>query len=374
MSTDKKKPNKLQDTLLQYISQSGVSGHEEPIRSVVRDSWAPLTDRFEVSPLGNLYGIKQGEAKSTDTPRRRIALAVHMDGIGLVIERIVGEQLYFAGIGGFDPRILPGQEVIIHAESGPVPGVIVQLAPHLLSEPYTDEPVPMKDLVIDTGLGVNGVRERIRPGDVVSYGNLPFTMGSDCVAGHSLDNRASVAAVTHCLTELQRLRHEFDVIAVGTVQEEVAHYAGTVIADMKPDIAIVIDVTFASGPGADDHRTHALGSGPSIGIGANIHPKLAERLVELAKEIDLPYTIDPLPNMSGTDAVSIQNALDGVLTAVVSIPLRYMHTPVEVITMKDIARTGRLLAEFISRLNEEEFLTLKWEDETEDESADGENE
>lgn len=353
----------LKDTLKRTISEAGVSGHERPARDAIREIWEPYVDRFEQSPLGNLYGIKEGERKNPDAPRRKIALAVHMDGIGMVVERISGEMLYFAPIGGFDPRILPGQEVLIHSEGGPIPGVIVQLAPHLTSKPFDGQPVPLKDLVIDTGLGVGGVRERIHPGDVVSYANLPVEMGKDHVAGHSLDNRASVAAVTHCLRELQRMRHIFDVIAVGTVQEEVSYYSDTLINDLRPDIAIAIDVTFASGPGADDYRTRPLGSGPSIGFGANIHPALAKRICEICEEIEMPYTKDPLPNMSGTDAVGIQTAVGGVMTGVVSIPLRYMHTPVEVITMKDVRRAGRLMAEFISRLSEESFLSLKWEDE-----------
>ena len=104
--------------------------------------------------------------------------------------------------------------------------------------------------------------------------------------------------------------------------------------------------------------------GPSIGFGANIHPALAKSFCDLAEEIDMPFTRDPLPNMSGTDAVAIQNALGGVMTGVISIPLRYMHTPVEVITMKDVRRAGRLIAEYISRLTEESFAELKWEDES----------
>lgn len=353
----------LKNSLKSMISLPGVSGHEKPIRDTVREIWAPYVDRFEVSPLGNLYGIQEGDGGGAGTPRRKIALATHMDGIGMVVERISGEMIYFAPIGGFDPRILPGQEVLIHSESGPVPGVIVQLAPHLLSQPYLDKAVPLADLVIDTGLGVDGVRAQIQVGDIISYANLPVEMGKDHVAGHSLDNRTSIAAVTECLRTLRRMRHAFDVIAVGTIQEEVAHYSDTLINDLNPDIAIAVDVTFASGPGADDYRTRPLGSGPSIGFGANIHPALAKSFCDLAEEIDMPFTRDPLPNMSGTDAVAIQNALGGVMTGVISIPLRYMHTPVEVITMKDVRRAGRLIAEYISRLTEESFAELKWEDE-----------
>lgn len=352
----------ISDFLKEMISLPGISGHESDISKKIGEVWQPLTDQIQLSAIGNLYGIKKASAKNGTEPARRVMMAVHMDGIGMVVERLAGDVLYFAQIGGFDPRILPGQQVLIHTETGEVPGVIAQLAPHLLSKPFDGKPVPLDQLVIDTGMTADELKEAVHPGDIISYANLPFELPGGCIAGHSLDNRASVAAVTQCLAELQRFNHSWDVYAVGTTQEETTFLSGTTVFDVKPDIAIVIDVTFAKGPGVDGYRVKALDSGPSIGFGANIHPALYRQFKALAEQLDMPYTLDPLPSMSGTDAVPIQTAFGGVPTCVLSIPLRYMHTPVEVIALKDVMRVGHLMAEFIARLDDSSLAQLVWED------------
>lgn len=354
---------KIKDFLKEIISLPGISGYESSVSNAIAKTWEPLVDEVKISKIGNLYGVKNGSETKNGRQGKRLMMAVHMDGIGMVIEKISGEVLYFAPIGGFDPRILPGQFVIVHSQSGEIPGVVVQLAPNLLSEPFTGKPVPLDQLVIDTGLDSETVQEKIRVGDIVSYATLPQDLPVDCIAGHSLDNRASVAAVTQCLTELQRFNHCWDVYAVGTVQEETAFLGGhTSPFDIKPDLAIAIDVTFAKGPGADGWRTVALESGVAIGFGANLHPMLFNEIKQLCEQLDIPHTISPQPLMSGTDADPIQIAGAGVPTILLSIPLRYMHTPVEIISIKDVMRTGHLLAEFIARLTPDFTEKIRWED------------
>lgn len=352
---------KLQDFLKELISLPGISGYETPVSQAIAAFWKNYSDEIRISNVGNLYGIKKGLAKRGAKPRR-IILAAHMDGIGMVVERIHGEMLYFAPIGGFDPRILPNQQVWIHTRTEAIPGVIVQLAPHLLSKPYTDKPVPLQELVIDTGLEAEELKTRVQVGDIVSYANLPIDLPGDCIAGHSLDNRASVAAVTQTLMELQRFNHSWDVVAVGTTQEETTFLSHTVVNDLQPDLAIAIDVTFAAGPGVDGWRVKPLSSGPSIGFGSNFHPKLISELIAVCDALGIPYTKDWLPQRSGTDAEPIQNACGGVPTALISIPLRYMHTPIEVISMKDVLQVGHLMAEFIARLDENFMDKIVWED------------
>lgn len=355
---------KIKEFLCEIISLPGISGYETPVTNAIAKAWEPFVDEVKVSKIGNLYGIKRGSPSKDGKPNKRLMLAVHMDGIGMVIAKISGELLYFAPIGGFDPRILPGQFVNIHSQKGDFPGIIVQLAPNLLSESYEGKPVPLDQLVIDTGLEEKMVKETFRVGDIISYANLPQELPTDCIAGHSLDNRASVAAVTQCLTELQHMRHSWDVFAVGTTQEETAFLGGaTSPFDILPDLAIVIDVTFAKGPGADGWRTVALESGVSIGYGANLHPMLFAEIKQLCEQLDIPYTLSPQPLMSGTDADPIQITGAGVPTILLSIPLRYMHTPVEIISIKDVMRTGHLMAEFIARLSPDFTEKIVWEDE-----------
>jgi endoglucanase len=214
---------------------------------------------------------------------------------------------------------------------------------------------------VDVGLRHAEVEELVRVGDVVSFAQLPLELTGGAVAGHTLDNRASVAAVTHCLELLQRRKHAWDVWAVASVQEEIGLTgAYTSPFAIQPDFAIALDVTFAKGPGSTDWRTVPLGKGIALAWGPNIHPALYEALTKIADELDIPYSPEPAPSMTGTDAAAIQIVRAGIPCVLVSTPLRYMHTPVETVVLKDIQRAGRLIAEFISALPVDFMQTLEW--------------
>jgi endoglucanase len=207
------------------------------------------------------------------------------------------------------------------------------------------------------------VAARVNVGDLVSYATEPVELGGDAISGHSLDNRASVAALTVALEELQGKAHAWDVWAGATAQEEVTlGGAFTSAFSIRPDLAVAVDVTFAKGPGASDWSTHGLGKGVSLGLGPNIHPFLYKKFKEMAERLEIPVDTDVMPRHSGTDAYGMQVTAQGIPTMVVSIPLRYMHTPVEVVVVKDIQRTGRLLAEFIARLEIDFIKTITWDD------------
>ncbi|RME08872.1 MAG: M20/M25/M40 family metallo-hydrolase [Anaerolineae bacterium] len=176
-------------------------------------------------------------------------------------------------------------------------------------------------------------------------------MGEHLIAGHSLDNRASVVALTHCLELLQGRAHIWDVWAVATAQEEeTLGGAATSAFDLQPDLAIAVDVTWAQGPETPKHKAFPLGEGIPLGWGPNIHPGLHRAVKETAERLEIPVHLEPMPRHSGTDAYALQTARQGVPTLVVSIPLRYMHTPVEMVDLRDIRRAGRLLAEFVAGL------------------------
>jgi endoglucanase len=203
----------------------------------------------------------------------------------------------------------------------------------------------------------------IRVGDLVSFGIEPFEMSGDILCGHSIDNRASVAAVTVCLQELQSKAHVWDVFAVATVQEEIAGIgAATSAFELKPELGIAIDVTFGKGPGANDWQAFELGEGPTLGLGPNIHPFLHKKFKELAEQLEIPYSIEFLPDSSGTDGMTIQVTAGGIPVFVLCIPMRYMHTPVEMIALKDIRRAGRLLAEFVAGLEADFMQTITWDE------------
>ena len=344
--------------LKSLLSASGLSGFETPVTELIREKWEPLTDELSLSPLGSLHGIKHGSGKS-----HSLMIATHMDAIGMIVNQIDGEFLHITNLGGIDIRVLPGQAVNVHAESGVLPGIIAQPPAHLLPEGAGKGAVALEHLLVDVGLSARQVARKIKIGDTVSFATEPTEMSGGLLAGHSLDNRASVAALTLCLEELQSREHIWDVQAVATVQEETGlKGAKTSAFQIRPDLAIAVDVTFAKGPGASNWETFELGSGPTIGLGAVIHPFLHEQFKELAEKLEIPYSVEILPARSGTDGDDLQITAEGIPTIVISIPIRYMHTPVEVVATKDIQRTGRLLTEFITMLDDNFLEKIVWDD------------
>ena len=326
----------------------GLSGHEAPIRKVLEKTWQPITDELSVSRLGSLHGLKSGTAPE---PRPAILIAAHMDAIGLMVTGIVNGLLRVTEVGGLDARVLPGQLVSVHGRQD-LPGVIVQPPAHLLPAEAQEGPVPLKYLLVDTGLRPRQVNQQVRIGDMISFAQEPIQLQGDTLAGRSLDNRASVAALTLCLEDLQTRNHAWDVWAVATTQEEeTLGGARTSAFQLRPQIAVAVDVTWGESPGAPDHLTFPLDKGPTLGWGPNIHPGLHRSIKKTAEQIEVPFAVEVMPRHSGTDAFSIQVAAEGIPTMVVSIPLRYMHTPVEVVALKDIQRTARLLSEFITQLD-----------------------
>jgi len=349
----------LLDLLKEMLSVSGLSGFESPIREIVQEAWEPLTDELSVSKVGSLHGLKKGRGKD---PRRRVMISAHMDAIGMMVTTIDNGFLRVTEIGGIDHRILPGQLVTVHGRKQ-LPGVIVQPPGHLIPESVGDGPVDMKYLLVDVGLRPDEVAEMVRVGDIVAYAQQPLELTGEALAGHTLDNRVSVAATTLCLEALQNRVHDWDVWAVATAQEEeTLGGALTSPFDIQPDIAIVIDVCFAKGTGSTDWRSLPFGEGVGIGYGPNIHPALYDAFEKKAKALEIPYNRDLMPKMSGTDAMAVQIVAEGIPCAVLGIPLRYMHTPVETVSLKDIRRAGRLMAEFIADLTPDTLDQIHWEE------------
>ena len=345
--------------LKSLLSVSGLSAYETPVTRLIEAEWKPLVDEVHFSRLGSLHALKKGVAKE---PRPTILIATHMDAIGLIAKKIVDGFIYFAGVGGIDVRVLPGTPVLVHTSSGELPGVVAMPSLKLLPEGTKDGFLTMQHLVIDTGLLPAQISKRVRVGDVISFNTGPVEMSGESVSGHSVDNRASVAALTVALHELQSKSHSWNVWAVATTQEEVsAGGAATSAFQLKPNLAVAIDVTYGKGPGANSWDCFPIGKGPTLGLGPNIHPFLHQRFKELAEQLEIPFAVEPMPGMSGTDAMALQTAAEGIPTMLLGIPMRYMHTPVEVVAIKDIQRTGRLLAEFIGALEADFIEKIAWE-------------
>lgn len=344
--------------LKEMLSAAGLSGHEFPIREIITKTWKPLTDQLTISKLGSLHGLKRGTGEE---PRRRVLISAHMDAIGMMVTDIKDGLLRVTEIGGIDHRILPGQLVTVHGRE-PLAGLIVQPPGFLLPESIGAGPVEMKYLFVDVGLRPAEVIQKVRVGDLVSYAQEPLELTGEAMAGHTLDNRVSVAATTLCLEALQTRKHDWDVWAVASSQEEeTLGGAFTSPFDIRPDLAIVIDVCFAKGPGSNDWSSLPFGEGVGLGYGPNIHPALYDLFEKKAKALEIPYHRDLMPKMSGTDAMAVQIVAEGIPCAVLGIPLRYMHTPVETVSLKDVRRAGRLMAEFIADLAPDTLEQIHWD-------------
>lgn len=336
----------------------GLSGHESSVARYLEGAWRPLVDELSLSRLGSLHGLKSGQGPA---PRPSVALVAHMDSIGLIVTRIAQGFLYVGPVGELDPRVLPGQAVTVHSRQD-LPGVIVAPPSRLLPPEAGSGTLDLPYLLVDVGLEPDQVSGQVRVGDLVSFQSDPVELAGGVICGRALDNRVSVAAVTLCLEELLARRHAWDVWAVASVQEEI-DFAGAATSafELRPSIAVAVDVTFGRGPGADGWQTFPLDQGPTLAYGPNIHPALYQRFRSAAGNLEMPVRTEYMPVSSDTDGMALQVALEGIPTMVASIPIRYMHTPVELAALQDIRRAGRLLAEFVATLEADFLQNLSWE-------------
>jgi len=346
-------------TLLKTLTETpGPSGREHTICKIIEESWRPFVDEIRTDAMGSLIAIQYGNAPE---PRPALMAAAHMDEIGLIVTGIEGEFLRVHTLGGTDRRVLLGLEVIVHGRRD-LTGIIGTRPPHVLPVEERKKLVPWDKLFVDVGLSADEVKGLVRVGDHITIRRDLAELKNNLVAGKAMDNRASVTALTLTLDMLRSRDHAWDFYAVATVQEEVGVKGAITSAyGIDPHLAIALDVTFAKQHDSNGVGTFDFDKGPTIGIGPNLHPQVVEKLRETATSDEIPYQLEPLPGSSGTDAWGIQTAREGIPCGLLSIPVRYMHQPVETANLRDIERTARLLASFVARLNAD--FRPRWEDE-----------
>lgn len=350
----------LRSTLQQLLQARGPSGQEEDVAMVVADLMKPLCDQVEVDPLFTVLGWKQGQGPE---PRPKLALMAHIDEIFLLITAIEGSFLRFSQ-HGYDPRLLVGQEVMVGRQ--PLFGVIGDRPPHLLTSAERKHMPSVENLVIDLGLTPEETAAAISIGDVALLQSgdpaaplIPLL--GERVAGRALDNRLGVATLLAALDKLQGMRHPCDILAIANGGEELNHLgASTAAFRLLPDLAIVIDVTFGEQPGVDSDLSFPLGGGPVVGIGPNLHPVIAAKLIATAEALELAHGIEPLPANTGTDAWAVEVTAGGIPCGLVELPLRNMHSPVEVADLKDVTRAARLLAAFAAQVDADFVANLAY--------------
>jgi len=347
----------IPDLLDKLLRAPAPSGYEGPATEVWRDaaSFAELTtDR-----IGSSIARVAGEH---ETPL--VAIVGHIDEIGLAITHVDEKGFaWFTSIGGWDPQILVGQRVTIQTRDGAVPGVVGRKPVHLLKEEQKKKPVELDGLHIDVGAADgDDALSMLRIGDPVVIDAEPLEMAGERVASRCMDNRLGCYVALEVARRChERGGHAASVAGVAAVQEEIGiNGARTSAYMLDPDIAIVVDVTHATdAPGVEEKQegSHPLGSGPVIGRGATLSPKLFELLAETAEREGIDHSIGASGRWTATDADAYQVSRAGIPTGLVSIPLRYMHSPVEMVDLGDVEAVVQLLVAFATSVDPEVDLS-----------------
>lgn len=340
----------IAELLDELTSVAAVSGRETAMRPVLSKHLA-AADELATDALGNVIARLGATHPPSSGRAPRLMLAAHMDEIGLVVTSIDDSgALRVAPVGGVDIRNVIAASVTVHTAQGPLPGMVGSTPPHLSGSKERSQVPSWDDLFIDVGLQPPAVQERVKPGDVVSFEGKGVRLVGGRYTAKALDNRAGLAAAIAAFCRLAERERPAEVLLVATSQEEVGiRGAGVAAHSLAPDAAIAIDVGFAEMPGLSRRQTIQMGKGPALTIGANMHPGVRELLAETASERGIPVQIEVLPGSSGTDAWPIQVTLQGIPTGVVSIPLRYMHSAVEVVEIADVAAAAELLIGFCEK-------------------------
>lgn len=336
-----------QDLLFSLSAAHGPIGYEDEPRNLVRDALEPHVDRLRTDPMGNVVGTVEG------TSDREVVVAAHVDEIGFMVKHVGDDGfLRVDSLGGWNAQILRAQPVVVHTESGHIPGVVGAEAAHTRDE---DEFSDIDDVAIDLGLSDDDVQERVSVGDVVTLDTAPRELG-DCVVGKALDDRAGVYAM---LVAARRADPDATVHFCATVQEEVGLRGAAAIATddaVDPDLVVALDGTLERGvPGVDAaDRITELGAG--VGIkhkDASVvpSPRVVEWLTDTAESESIPHQREVAWNI-GTDTGALQFDGGAVLAGALSIPVRYHHSPVELAHREDLTATVDLLTAALERTGE----------------------
>ena len=336
----------MRDLIKKLSDMRGISGFEYRLNKEIADMMKPYADEVMTDQLGSVIAVKKCGKKNAPS----VMIEAHCDEIGLMVTSVTDEGfITFANVGGVDNRILPSLEVIIHGKED-INGVI-GIKPDYLNE--EGKSVKIKNMAIDTGLLAEKVKELVSVGDSITIAQSVGKLGRRQWSGKTLDDRASVAAIISAMKELSKKDINADVYYVAAVQEEVGCRGGKTTAyAINPDMAIAIDVTHGITPDNSDNAFE-LGSGAVVSVGPNLHPKLTDRLFEVANKYKVKTETDVDGGNTGTDAWEMQIAADGVPTALLSIPLKYMHTSVETLAVSDVEAVSSLLVHFVEDLEED---------------------
>jgi len=349
-------PTTVPPVLLELLAARGPSGYEGVPAAVWSDA-AGAFAQVSTDLIGSPLAMVPAKSGSESSPRRLMVMG-HIDEIGLIVTHIDDEgYLWFRPVGGWDAQILLGQRLVIDTREGSVTGVVGRKPIHLLREEERKKVAEIREMHIDIGArDGEEARELVRIGDVAVIDAQPTPLPNGRITSRALDNRlGSYVALQAARLVAEAGGGEWELAAVAAVQEETTFGGSRTSAfALAPDAAIVIDVTHATdAPGIDvkESGKHPLGSGPVISRGSTLNHAVFELLFETAEAEQIPFTLEASAGATGTDADAVHLSRGGVPTGLVSIPLRYMHSPVELVQLEDVENAAALVAAFTLRLN-----------------------
>lgn len=338
---ERKKAMNIKKTVTALAEAVGASGSEKCAAELALSMLREYCSDAEIingNVIGRLGAYKDGLPL--------LVLDAHIDQIGFIVTYITEEGFVKVGnIGGIDRRLLPAQSVVIHGKRD-IKGVICSVPPHLTNG--GSEVLEINDVAIDTGMTKYELEKLVSAGDSITFDVTCHELIGSRITGGALDDRCGVASVLYALEILKEKPTAYNVIVIFSTQEEVGERGAKIGAfEINPDIAIAVDVSFAYAIGENESKCGYLGKGPMIGISPSLSREISDRLFVTAKNAEIPYQTEVMNGLTSTNADRYSVNRCGAKTCTVSIPLRNMHTPVEVIDLADVESTAKLLAEFI---------------------------
>lgn len=331
----------LKNVIFDLSSADGVSGEESCTAQYALKYLKNYTDNCFIKN-GNVIGNFGDRKKCTP----HILIDAHIDQVGLIVTNIYESGFIgFSNVGGIDRRLLPAQQVCIHGKKK-LAGVVCSTPPHLSG---SDNKInKIEDFYIDTGMSFEAVSNIVEPGDRITFASMPKKLLNNRITGPALDDRSGVASILYALELLRNQKYECSFSVVFSAQEELGERGAKIAAfDIDPDIALAVDVSFAYCLGDREYECGKMGQGPMIGISPSLSREISDKLIEISKNENIPYQLEVMNGLTSTNADQFSVNRTGCKACTVSIPLKYMHTPSEIIQIDDVENTGRLIAAYI---------------------------
>ena len=341
-----------QEILDRLCGLSAPSGFEHDAAQAAKELLEPLMDDVFINRLGSVVGVRRCGKENAP----KLLLDAHLDEIGFIVTGHEEGFLRIATLGGVDPRMLPDRELTFMTQP-PITGLVACPPPHVQSGADMDKSQPISEAYVDVGMTQEEAQHRIPIGTPATFRGGCVPLGEELLCGKALDDRACFAILLDVAEQLKDKQLNVDLYILGSTQEETSS-AGAVTAayGIAPEMCVAVDVTHGTTPDASKEKAFPLGAGPVVGVGPNCTRWMSDRMMKLAEDLEIPSQVEVMSGHSGTNAWPLQISREGIATAVLSLPLRYMHTPVEVCSGKDLELTAQLLAAFVESIGKEDVV------------------